>query len=100
MESSGPEVDLGLLLRIASRDDAALAELYDRHSRPAFSVIMRILRSQTEAEDVLQETFMRVWSRADTYDTLRGSPGGWITRIARNLAIDKLRARRARERHC
>jgi RNA polymerase sigma-70 factor (ECF subfamily) len=96
MESSSSEVDLGLLLRIASRDDTALGELYDRHSRLAFSVIMRILRSQTEAEEVLQETFMRVWSRADTYDTLRGSPGGWLTRIARNLAIDRLRARRAR----
>lgn len=96
MESSSSEVDLGLLVRIASRDDTALAELYDRHSRLAFSVIMRILRSQTEAEDVLQETFMRVWSRAETYDTVRGSPAGWIARIARNLAIDKLRARRAR----
>jgi RNA polymerase sigma-70 factor (ECF subfamily) len=97
MESRGSQVDLGLLLRITGRDESALAEFYDRHSRLAYSVIMRILRSQPEAEDVLQETFVCVWSRAETYDTLKGSPAGWVARIARNRAIDRLRARRARE---
>ena len=96
MESSSSEVDLGLLQRIATRDEAALAELYDRHSRLAYSVIMRILGSPSDAEDVLQETFVRVWSRADTYDALLGSPAAWLTRIARNRAIDRLRARRVR----
>jgi RNA polymerase sigma-70 factor (ECF subfamily) len=96
MERRDSEVDLGLLLRIAARSEAALAEFYDRHSRLAYSVIVRILRSPSEAEDVLQETFVRVWSRADTYDPLRGSPAAWLTRIARNLSVDRLRARRAR----
>jgi RNA polymerase sigma-70 factor (ECF subfamily) len=96
VESSNSEVDLGLLQRIASRDETALAELYDRHSRLAYSVIMRILGSTSDAEDVLQETFVRVWSRGDTYDPLLGSPAAWLTRIARNRAIDRLRARRAR----
>jgi RNA polymerase sigma-70 factor (ECF subfamily) len=90
------DIDLGLLQRIATRDEAALAEFYDRHSRLAYSVIMRILRSQSDAEDVLQETFVRVWSRAETYDALRGTPGAWLTRIARNRAIDRLQARRVR----
>jgi RNA polymerase sigma-70 factor (ECF subfamily) len=96
VESSGAEIDLGLLRRIAARDEAALAALYDRHSRLAFSVIVRVLGSRSEAEDVLQETFVRVWSRADTYDALRGSPATWLTRIARNRAIDRLRAHRVR----
>jgi RNA polymerase sigma-70 factor (ECF subfamily) len=96
VNSSSSEVDLGLLQRIATRDEAALAEFYDRHSRLAYSVIMRILRSQSDAEEVLQETFVRVWSRAETYDALRGSPGAWVTRIARNRAIDRLQARRVR----
>ena len=74
-----------------------MAELYDRHGRLAFSVILRILRSQSDAEEVLQETFVRVWSRADTYDPRLGSPGAWLTRIARNRAIDRLRMRRTRE---
>ena len=96
MQSSSTEADLGLLKRIAIRDEAALAELYDRHSRLAYSVIMRILGSPSDAEDVLQETFVRVWSRAETYDALMGTPAAWLTRIARNRAIDRLRARRVR----
>jgi RNA polymerase sigma-70 factor (ECF subfamily) len=92
----GPADDLTLLQRIASRDDSALAELYDRHSRLAFAIIRRILQSPSDAEDVLQETFVRVWSRAETYDVRLGSPAAWIVRIARNRAIDRLRARQAR----
>jgi RNA polymerase sigma-70 factor, ECF subfamily len=93
---SSKEADIGLLQRIATRDEAALAEFYDRHSSLDYSVIMRILRSPSDAEDVLQETFVRVWSRADTYDAVLGSPATWLTRIARNRAIDRLRARRVR----
>ena len=96
MESSSSEIDLGLLERITVRDEAALAALYDRHSRLAYSVIMRILGTTSDAEDVLQETFVRVWSRVDTYDAMLGSPATWLVRIARNRAIDRLRARRAR----
>ena len=96
VESSSSEVDVGLLQRIAARDEGALAALYDRHSRLAYTVIVRILGSPSDAEEVLQETFVRVWSRADTYDALRGSPATWVTRIARNRAIDRLRARRVR----
>ena len=96
MEFSRSEVDLRLLQRIAIRDEAALAEFYDRHSRLAYSVLMRILRNPADAEEVLQEAFVRVWSRADTYDALLGSPAAWVMRIARNRAIDLLRARRAR----
>jgi RNA polymerase sigma-70 factor (ECF subfamily) len=97
LESRTSDVDLRLLHRIATRDEAALAELYDRHSRLAYSVIMRILGSPSDAEDVLQETFVRVWLRAETYDAGLGSPAAWLARIARNRAIDRLRARRIRE---
>src|SRR5262245_66522775 len=94
VENSSSAVDLSLLLRIASRDEGALADFYDRHSRLVYSITLRILRSPSDAEEVLQETFVRVWSRAETYDALRGSPAAWLTRIARNRAIDRLRARR------
>src|SRR5262245_30738116 len=96
VESSSSEVDVGLLQRITTRDDVALGEFYDRHSRLAYSVIMRILGSPADAEDVLQETFLRVWSRAETYNPLLGAPATWLVRIARNRAIDRLRARRVR----
>jgi RNA polymerase sigma-70 factor, ECF subfamily len=88
--------DLALLQRIVARDERAIAELYDRHSRLVFSVIRRMLRTESDAEDVLQETFVRVWSRAETYDHSLGSPATWLTRIARNRAVDRLRAQRAR----
>ena len=93
---SSSAADLDLLQRLAARDESALAALYDRHSRLAYSVILRILRSPSDAEDVLQETFVRVWSRADSYDVRLGSPAAWLVRIARNRAIDRLRARRVR----
>jgi RNA polymerase sigma-70 factor, ECF subfamily len=96
LEPSSSDADTGLLRRIVARDEAALADLYDRHSRLVYSLIMRILGSPSDAEEVLQETFVRVWSRADTYDAVLGSPAAWLTRIARNRAIDRLRARRAR----
>jgi RNA polymerase sigma-70 factor (ECF subfamily) len=94
--TSGPADDLTLLRRIASRDDAAMAELYDRHHRVAYAIVRRIVQSPSDAEEVLQETFVRVWSRAETYDARLGSPAAWVVRIARNRAIDRLRARQAR----
>jgi len=96
VSTHGPADDLSLLQRIATRDDAALAELYDRHHRLAFAIIQRIVQSPSDAEEVLQETFVRVWSRAETYDARLGSPAAWIVRIARNRAIDRVRARQAR----
>jgi RNA polymerase sigma-70 factor, ECF subfamily len=88
--------DLSLLQRIAARDAAAVADLYDRHSRLLFGFILRILRDRGEAEDVLQEAFVRVWSQAGKYDARMGGPLPWIVRVARNCAIDRLRARRVR----
>ena len=95
MHASDP-TDLSVLQRIAARDTAALAELYDRHSRLLFGLILRIVRDRGEAEDILQEAFMRVWTRAETYDAQMGGPLPWIVRVARNCAIDRLRARRVR----
>jgi RNA polymerase sigma-70 factor (ECF subfamily) len=92
-----PNADISLLQRIAVRDEAALASLYDRHNRLLYSLIVRILRSPLDAEDVLQETFVRVWTRADTYDSRLGSPVAWLVRIARNRAIDRRRAMNVRE---
>ena len=96
MTATSTDADLDILRRIAVRDETALADLFDRHSRLVYSVIMRILRNPSDAEDVLQEAFVRVWNRADSYDARLGSPGAWLMRIARNRAIDRLRAMRVR----
>ncbi len=88
--------DISLLQRIGAHDTSALAELYDRHCRLLFGLILRIVRDRAEAEEILQEVFVRVWTRAETYDVGLGGPLPWIVRVARHLAIDRLRARQSR----
>jgi RNA polymerase sigma-70 factor, ECF subfamily len=94
----GGRVDAALIERILSRDASAVGDLYDRHSRMLYGVILRILRNRSEAEEVLQEVFVTVWNRAETYDGAVGSAAAWLVRIARNRAIDRLRANTARVR--
>jgi RNA polymerase sigma-70 factor (ECF subfamily) len=94
--SASDSSDAHLLQRIAAHDTAALADLYDRHSRLLFGLILRIVRDRGEAEELLQEAFVRVWTRAETYDAQVGRPLPWMVRLARNCAIDRLRARRSR----
>ena len=96
MADANSAIDLTLIRRIVARDETAVAELYDRHNRMVYSLIVRILRSPADAEDVLQEVFVRVWTRAETYDERLGSPAAWLVRIARNRAIDRFRSKRSR----
>ena len=90
--------DFALLERIAARDAAAVGELYDRHSRLLYRLILRILRDRGEAEEILQEVFVLVWNRVATYNPELGPPAAWLVGIARNRAIDRLRANSARRR--
>lgn len=92
------DADVLLLRRLASRDATALGELYDRHHRLLFGLIMRILGHRGDAEEVLQEVFMTAWTRASTYDAALGTPAGWLVGIARNRAVDRLRANAVRVR--
>jgi RNA polymerase sigma-70 factor (ECF subfamily) len=90
--------DVALLDRIVERDEGAVGELYDRHGRLLYGLILRILRDRSETEEVLQEVFVLVWTRAETYNVALGSPAAWLVRIARNRAIDRLRANSVRLR--
>jgi RNA polymerase sigma-70 factor (ECF subfamily) len=85
--------DVVLLARIAKREQAAVGELYDKHSSLLYTLVLRIVRDRAEAEDALQEVFMRIWDKADQYNETLGAPMVWMTRIARNLSIDKLRSK-------
>ncbi len=91
-------VDLSLIERIAARDESAVGEFYDRHSRLVFGLILRILRNRSEAEEVLQEVFVQAWRKVGTYNASLGAPVAWLVRIARNRAIDRLRSNHVRER--
>jgi RNA polymerase sigma-70 factor (ECF subfamily) len=95
---SAVDADVEILHRIARRDEAAVGQLYDKHAVQLFTLLVRILHDHSTAEDVLQEVFLRVWNRAATYDQSLGSPIVWLTRIARNLAIDTLRSKLGQRR--
>ncbi|MGA0605298.1 sigma-70 family RNA polymerase sigma factor [Phenylobacterium sp. VNQ135] len=83
----------GLMPRIAAGDRDALRQLYEATSAKLFGVCLRILSDREEAEDVLQEVYVTIWRRADRFDAARASVMTWIATIARNRAIDRLRAR-------
>lgn len=90
--------DVELLKAVAARDEAALAQLYDRYRVILFGLLLRILNNREEAEDVLQETFLQVWRRAPNFDENRGRPFTWLVTLARSRGIDRLRTLAARER--
>lgn len=94
----GDRLDVTLIQRIAAREASAVGDLYDRHSRLLYGLILRILRDRSEADEVLQDVFVAVWNRADTYNVALGSPAAWLVRIARNRSIDRVRANRVRVR--
>ena len=83
-----------LLGRVALRDRKGFARLYQLASPKLFSIAVRILRDRTEAEEALQEIFIKVWQRAERYEPEQGGPMTWLAAIARNHAIDVIRARK------
>jgi RNA polymerase sigma-70 factor (ECF subfamily) len=76
---------------IARGDVGALEAVYDRYSRVAYSLALRVLRDRGAAEEVVQDAFMSVWRSARSYDPGRGSLYAWLVRTVRNRAIDELR---------
>lgn len=83
-----------LISRTALQDRAAFQELYQRTSAKLFGVCLRILNDRGEAEDVLQEVYVKIWNKADHFATGRASGIAWLAAIARNQSIDRLRARK------
>ena len=79
--------------RVAEGDRGAFHEVYQRTSAKLYGVCCRILGEGPEAEDALQEAYVNVWRRAERFDASRASPITWLVAIARNTAIDRLRAR-------
>jgi len=92
----GP-TDSVLLDRVRSGDATAFESLYDRHSRAAYGLALRILGDATVAEDVVQDAFLALWRRAETYGEERGAVRSWLLAIVHHRAIDRLRRRSYRE---
>jgi len=78
--------------RIANGDEAALGALYDRYANPLCAMVSRIVGNRQDAEEVLHDTFLSIWKRADSFEKTRAKAFTWICAIARNKAIDRIRS--------
>ena len=84
--------DVVLVRQVAQGSEGALASLYDRHSGAVFRLALSVNRDHGVAEEVVQETFLALWNRAELFDPGLGSPVTWLLAIARNRAIDRVRS--------
>jgi len=91
--------DLRLLKLIAAGDQSAMAALYQHRGTLLYSLLLRMLGDEMEAQEVTQDTFVQIWRRAVTYDPARSAPLAWMLLIGRGLAVDRLRARGRRQAH-
>ena len=96
LESSA-SLEAQWLRRIGAGDPAAFADLYDRYSRPLYSFALRVVNNPKDAEDVLQEVFLKIWEKAAGFDEDIGNPFTWAVSMTRHKAIEHLRSRRRRE---
>ncbi len=94
--SQAHEADL--LRKIGLGDKDSLSELYDRYSTVLYSVALRVLNNETEAQDLLQDVFVQIWEKAGLYDPTRGKPLTWVISLTRNRSIDRLRSLQRRHR--
>lgn len=93
---SDPIFDRKLIAGILANDSNSLAQLYDRHIRLLWSFVLRIVKSKAEAEEVIQDLFIRIWRQAQTFDPKRGEVVVWLCQMARSMSIDRLRANLSR----
>jgi RNA polymerase sigma-70 factor (ECF subfamily) len=99
--STGPrEVspDATLLSRLLQKDVSAFEQLYDRHSRLVYGLVLRILQQASTSEEVVQDVFLQLWRNAEQYDSSRGPFVPWLCTVARNRALDQLRLKSERQR--
>jgi RNA polymerase sigma-70 factor (ECF subfamily) len=90
--------DATLVHRLLQKDVSAFEQLYDRHSRPIYSLVLRILQQAGTAEEVVQDVFIQLWRNAAQYDVSRGPFVPWLFTLARNRALDTLRLKSERQR--
>ena len=88
--------DEALMRLVSNAQELAMSELYDRYSRLVYSVAYNTLRSDTLAEEIAQEVFIRVWEKAHTYQAEQGRVATWLASITRNRSIDLIRRNQVR----
>jgi RNA polymerase sigma-70 factor (ECF subfamily) len=90
--------DAALVPRLLQKDVSAFEQLYDRHSRLVYGLLLRILQQAGTAEEVAQDVFLQLWRNAGQYDESRGPFVPWLLTLARNRALDTLRLKSERQR--
>ncbi|HET7259095.1 MAG TPA: sigma-70 family RNA polymerase sigma factor [Candidatus Acidoferrum sp.] len=90
--------DATLLLRLLKKDVGAFEQLYDRHARLVYGLVLRILQHASTSEEVVQDVFLQLWRNAAHYDSSRGPFVPWLCTLARNRALDQLRLKSERQR--
>src|SRR5262245_20352943 len=91
--------DEELMRRLGCRDLGAFRALYDRYGNLVYSTVLRIVRDSQTAEDMVQEIFLRIWRKPDSYVAQRGRFVTWLTSVSRNRAVDEIRSRGRRFRY-
>lgn len=91
-------LDAALLYRLCQKDVSAFEQLYERHSRLVYGLVLRILRQAATSEEVVQDVFLQLWRNASHYDAERGPFVPWLLTLARNRALDQLRLKSERQR--
>ena len=90
--------DTALLRRIAQKDSVAFREFYRLYSGLVFATIQQVLNNHDDSEDIMQEVLAGIWQKAHLYEPGKGKPLTWVTTMARNRAIDRIRAKQRRSR--
>lgn len=90
--------DMILLQRIAQKDSASFQAFYRKYSGLIFTAIANVLNDHHDAEDVMQEVLVQIWNKAHLYEPRKGKPLTWVTTLARNRAIDRIRSKQRRSR--
>ncbi len=85
--------ELKLMKRIKAGEDEALSELYDLYNHLLYGMILSIVKTRPEAEDLLQEVFVKIWQNADSFKEGRGNVFSWVVTLTRNRAIDRIRSK-------
>jgi len=88
-----PDPDNHLIQSLQKREQGAFTSLYDLYGALIFGIISRIIEDETEAENLLQDSFLKIWQNIDRYDSSKGRLATWLINIARNTAIDFRRSK-------
>ena len=92
--TADPEELVNLLAAVGAGDQRAFAQLYERCSSHLYGLLLRMLKRADLAEEALQDCFLKIWQKSDTYEPAKGAPLAWLSTVARYRALDLLRAKR------